>query len=183
MATGDDLMKKIFSITLFLLAFGLSAFAQDNCTRYTEAAAGFSFCQPAGWTLVEREGSPFKLVMAPPADVFRANLNTRADDSTLDLKDYVDGSIKSVLEGTAKMGATSIVFVSRSEFVTDSGAKGVKVTYRTEYKGLIIFSAQYFIDTGKGKLLVTGTALESEKGVDGKLFDAAMKTFRVIKPN
>jgi hypothetical protein len=39
----------------------------------------------------------------------------------------------------------------------------------------------YVFDAGSGKLIVTGTTLESEKAANEKLFDAAMKTFQINK--
>lgn len=174
-------MKKIFAISLFVSMFALTSLAQETCTRLTETAAGFSYCAPAGWTISDSEGNKFKVALGPRATVFTPNINVQTNTSNAPLGEYTDTSIKAILGAVEKLGATSIALVGRGEFVTDSKQKGSRVEFRTEFKGLWISSFQYLFDTASGKLIITGTALESEKAANEKLFDAAMKTLKTGK--
>jgi hypothetical protein len=174
-------MNKILATTVFVLALALSGFAQATCTRHTEIAGGYSFCPPAGWAVEESPGQKFKIVMGPVGNVFTPNINVQSSDSTIALSAYADAAVKAILEsvGDKVVGASNIDLVSRTAFTTDSKLTGIKVVFRTNFQGIVIYSAQYMFDTGKGKLLVTGTSLESEKEANGKLFDAALKTFKI----
>jgi hypothetical protein len=41
---------------------------------------------------------------------------------------------------------------------------------------------QYLLDTGKGKLVITCTTLESDKAASVKVFDAVIRSFRIVRP-
>jgi hypothetical protein len=174
-------MKKIFVISLLVLMFALSSLAQETCTRVTETAGGFSYCSPAGWTVGDSDGERFKVVWGPRSTVFTANINVQPSTSTAPLGEFTDAAVKAILGSGEKLGATSIALVSRGEFVTDSKKKGSRLEFRTEFKGLWLSTFLYVFDAGSGKLIVTGTTLESEKAANEKLFDAAMKTFQINK--
>src|SRR5436190_2192033 len=164
-----------------MLACALSALAQETCTRHMEAAGGFSYCLPAGWTVQEYPGQKFKVVTGPTSEVFTANINVQANNNTAELRSYADAGIKAYLANGGSLGKNNLSLAGRSEFITDSGEKADKAVFRVEHKGMMVLVLQYVVDTGKGKLHFTGTTLESEKGVNEKLFDAAMKTFKIEK--
>ena len=173
-------MKKINVAVLLLLMFATIGLAQENCTRNTEPAGGFSMCPPPGWNIEVREGQQFHLMFAAGKPVFTPNINFKDETIAAPLDDYAQASIKTILAGTEQLGATSIAVLEKKNFVTSSSVSGIRVAFRTEYKGLIIRTLQYYFDGKSGtKLIVTCTALESDKDTLDQVFDTALKTFRL----
>jgi hypothetical protein len=173
-------MKKTIA-TLLTLFLALACVAQAPAERYVASDGVLSIRPPAGWIWQAREGSKYKSAFGPASDVFRANLNFQDEMTAISLDDYADACIEHILKTYEKLGATNAKRVSRTEIVTDSKERGIKVAYLCEYKGLQINSVQYLFDTGKKKLIATFTALEAEKAVNDRIFDAAIKTFEIVR--
>jgi hypothetical protein len=176
-------MNRLLAITLLILTFALSSAAQKTCDRYSPAGRGFSICPPAGWRSVDGKEPNSKVMLGPTSNVFVANMNFREEATALSLKDYVDASVDYILATFNKpdntTGVTRVKLKSRTDFVTQRNLIGIKVVFLDDLKGLLINSTQYYFDTGNKKVVVTCTALESEKAVNDKLFDASAKTFRI----
>jgi hypothetical protein len=170
-----------FATAILFLLTGLNS-AQDSCPRHVETGGGFSICVPIGWKVEAREGQKFKLVFAPRGERFTPNLNFRDDNDSRLLDDYATAGIDYLLENYKDVGADSVKLVKREPITTAAGASGVKVTFRSEYKGLLVRSLQYYLN-GKGdqKVIMTGTALEVDQETLDPIFDQAAKSFRVEK--
>ncbi|MDQ5847329.1 MAG: hypothetical protein M3539_18750 [Acidobacteriota bacterium] len=174
---------KLQTLLLFVLLIGAGTSnitAQEECKRHIEPQGGFSICLPAGWSVEERQGQKHKQLFAPRDPRFTANINFRDEANTMPLEEYVAAGIKHILASAEKVGATSIKFVSQEPFVTDAGMSGVRVTFRSEYKGYLIRTRQYLFNGRPGeKLVVTGTELEADQAIHDPVFDRAVKSFRL----
>ena len=177
------MFTKAFALAaaVVLLLTGINQ-AQDSCQRHVETGGGFSICVPLGWKVEAREGQKFKLVFGPPGQRFTPNLNFRDhNDSTL-IDDYATAGIDYLLEHYKDVGADSLKLLKREPFTTAAGDSGVKVTLRSEFKGLLVRSLQYYFN-GKGdqKVIMTATALEADQVTLDPIFDQAAKSFRIEK--
>ena len=175
------IVKRIAAVlALLLLAAGVGL-AQE-CKRDIEPQGGFSLCVPDGWSVETKENQKFKMLFAPAAETFTANINMKDDDSSQALTGYVDASIKEILSNPPAISATSIKLVGRTDFATASGLTGERVAFETEYKGLLIRTIQYYLDDGNNhKFIVTGTCLVKDKDTFDSVFERAAKSFRVDK--
>jgi hypothetical protein len=176
------MMKKLLVATLFVFLLALNGFAQTPCQRHVEPLGGFSLCPPDGWSLKEQEGQKYKIIYGERGAAFTPNINVKDEATSYPLVDYVSASVRSVLNNYEKIGATSIKLLEQANFMTTDRTAGVRVAFRTEYKGLLIRTLQYYFDGKPGqKLVITCTALEEDKATLDPLFDRAMKTFRLDK--
>lgn len=175
-----SLLKRLSVVVLVVCALAQSGTAQGVCNRHVEKEGGFSFCVPAGWSVVERPEHKYKIVFAPRSAVFTANINLRDELNNATLDKYVAASLKLILSNYKETGATSVKVLSQSNFSTASGLRAIKLTLLTEYKGLQIRTQQYYF-SGNYKLIVTCTALEEESAALAPVFDGVMKSFQAIK--
>jgi hypothetical protein len=175
-------MRRVFLSSALVFALALSGFAQQVCKRHVETAGGFSFCPPDGWTAGERPDQKYKVWFAPPAKEFTPNINLKDDENPVALAEYVAVSLKYILANKEKVGAESIELLDQSDFVTASGLTGIRMAFRTHYKGLVVRTIQYYFNGKKDqKLIVTVTALEADRETLDPVFDHAVKTFQLEK--
>ena len=175
------IVKRIVAVFALLLVTAAVGLAQE-CKRDIEPQGGFSLCVPDGWSVETKENQKFKMLFAPAAETFTANINMKDDESSASLTSYVGVSIKEILSNPPSIAATSIKLVGWTDFVTASGLAGNKAVFETEYKGLLIRTVQYYLDDGKNhKFIVTGTCLVKDKDTFDSVFERAAKSFRVDK--
>ena len=175
-------MKRLLSVPLIIFLLTLTCFAQNECKRNVEPTGGFSFCMPDGWMVTEKEGEKFKFVYGPTGDSFRPNINIKDDVNTSLLTDYTAASVKYVLAHYQEIGATGMKVIAQDDFITTTGMHGIKVTYRTDYKGIVIRTIQYFFDGKAGqKLIVTCTLLDADSSTLDPIFERTLKTFQLDK--
>lgn len=174
-------MKKLLLAAALLLVFTSVGAAQGTCLRYLEPSAGFSFCPPDGWTIQEQAGEKYKIMFGSGAH-FRPNINIKEQTSEATLAEYAELAKKLIVsrENIEKLGATTLVAVGQSEFVTTSGLSGIKITYQTEFKGYLIRTMQYYFELKSGrKIIVTFTGLLTDKETLDPILDRSLKTFRM----
>ncbi len=164
-------MRK-FALLTVLLLFGLALFAQEN--RY-EIKGEFSFSYPQGWQKVARPNAasePEWLVMPGVAAMFRPVVGH--GDSPL--KKWVDESVKA--NATDKR-----VLLSRAEFVTAAGEKGVKLRWKSTTKSNTeLLLDEYYFTRNKGiQLQFTGVAPFGEAETYEPVYDANMKSLVLEK--
>lgn len=139
-------------------------------------------CIPEGWAMQEKEGEKYKILMATGSDTFNPNINFKSQVHTLSLNEYATAGVDYILNNLQSIGATSVTVVSRDSFTTETGIVAIRLIFRSEFKGLIVRTLQYYFDAGENnKLIVTGTALEKDKVTLDPIFDRAVKTFRITK--
>lgn len=176
------MIKRLPFVLLVIFLLALCVRAQTPCQRYTETLGGFSFCPPAGWTTVEKENQKFKVHLAPRAETFTPNINIKDEATDYTLAAYVDASVKAIETSYQTIGATSVKRLEQASFLTNNRTPGIRVAFRTEYKGILIRTVQYYFNAKPGqKLIVTCTSLEADKATLDPLFDGALKTFRLEK--
>ena len=176
-------MNKLAFAAALVLLLVLTGHAQDSCQRHLESAGGFSICAPVGWETMEKEGQKFKILFGTKGQYFTPNINFKDDTDPRLVNDYATAGVDYILKHYADVGATSVKLVTQEPFTTASGAAGVRVALRAEFKGLVIRTLQYYFN-GKGedqKVLVTGTALEADQATLDPIFDRAAKSFRLEK--
>ncbi|MDX6612517.1 MAG: hypothetical protein QOD75_1703 [Blastocatellia bacterium] len=174
-------MKNFLSAMTLLLVCAAAVAAQGTCVRYLETGAGFSFCPPDAWTIQEQAGEKYKVMFGTGAN-FKPNINIKEQTSAGTLAEYAELAKKLIVskENREKLGATTLVALDQSEFITTSGLSGIKVTYQTEFKGYLIRSLQYYFELKGGiKIIVTGTSLVADKETLDPLLDRSLKTFRI----
>jgi|SRR6185503_8873454 len=172
-------LSRFVLVTILLIA-GAQFVPAQTCNRHVEPQGGFSICIPDGWNVREQADAKFKALFGPPADNFAPNINIRDGMSTASLSDYVADGIKTILANAEKIGADSIEPLGQSDFDTDSGLHGIRVVFQSNYKGFLARTIQYIFDAGNGrKLIVTGTGLEKNKEVFDRVYDRAVKSFRL----
>src|SRR5438309_10383462 len=156
---GALLMNKLAFAAALVFLSALNSQAQDSCQRHVEPAGGFSICVPVGWETVEKEGQKFKVLFGTPAQYFTPNINFKDDKDPRLINDYATAAIDYLLKHYDQAGASSLKVVTQEPFTTASGASGIRVAFRAEFKGLLIRTLQYYFN-GKGedqKILMTGT--------------------------
>jgi hypothetical protein len=178
---GTLMMMRILISIAFVLALTFNCVAQQkDCQRHAEPSAGFSVCPPEGWTTQREEGQKYAAIFGKRGEVFTPNLNFKDEANSALLADYVAASQKNILTNYEKLGATSIRVVDQGDFRTDAGLAGLRVSFSTLYKGLVIRTLQYYFNGKAGqKLIITGTALEVDREANDKIFDGAARTFRL----
>ncbi len=176
------MLKKFPVATLFVFLLAFGGLAQTPCQRHAEAIGGFSFCPPAGWIVAAQEGQKYKIVHRERSTTFTPNINVKDETTDYTLPEYVSVSIKTITTGYESIGATSIKLLDQTNFTTANRTSGIRVSFRTEYKGLLIRTLQYYFNGKPGqKLIVTCTFLEEEKAALDPLFDSTLKTFQLDK--
>jgi hypothetical protein len=173
------MMKRMLVAILFVFVLTQAGAAQDACKRHLEPSGAFSFCPPDGWSLMEKEGYKYKILHGPRGQVFTPNINIRDEANGAPLADYVSASVKEILTNYEKIGATSVKLLEQSNFATTKRTAGIRNAFRTEYKGLMIRTLQYYFNGKDGhKLIVTCTSLEEEKATLDPIFDRTLKSFQ-----
>jgi hypothetical protein len=176
------MLKKFPVATLFIFLLALGGFAQTPCKRHAEAVGGFSFCPPESWIVAAQEGQKYKIVHRERGATFTPNINVKDETTSYSLADYVTASIRTITTNFEQIGATSIKLLDQTNFTTANRTPGIRVSFRTEYKGLLIRTLQYYFNGKPGqKLIVTCTFLEEEKATLDPLFDSTLKTFQLDK--
>jgi len=164
-----------------MLLFAISAIAQSTCTRHVESAGRFSYCPPAGWAVKDSaSGGPYKSFFTPDGAAVRANMNVKESATTLALNDFMASELMILLADNETAGGDTRKIIGWTQFTTDSNIKGSRVVYETTYKGVLLRMVQYVLDFPGKKLVITGTALMSNKDTIAKVFDAVAKTVKLI---
>lgn len=176
------MIKRFPVAVFFVFLLALNGLAQTPCKRHAEVLGGFSFCPPPGWTVMEKEGQKYQIIFGPRGETFTPNINVKDEANDYPLAAYVDASVKAILANYQTIGATSVKLLEQTNFTTTNRSPGIRAAFRTEYKGILIRTMQYYFNGKAGqKLVVTCTSLEADKATLDPLFDSAMKTFRVDK--
>jgi len=173
-------MKTIFTAVAICLFLAHSGYAQEPCTRHTEAAGRFSYCPPTGWGSKDSTSSPYKTFLSASGATPRANTNVREEATTLSHNDYVAAALKYLFAGQGTGNVQSVKVVGWTDFTTDSKLRGTRLVYETVYSGGLLHTVQYMFDRPGKKLIVTGTAGATDKAAADVIFDNMLKTLRTF---
>lgn len=170
-------MHKKFAISIILIA-ALSAQAQQKCTRYSEAAAGFSFCPPPDWTDRAKPGDPYKMYFSPLVGRFSANVNVKVARTELKLKEFVDLSTANIMNSKERLGMSRLEFVNREGFRSATGVTGERLVFSSTYRDIDLTTIQFILDRPPtGKVIVTWTLPADSTASLTPSVDASMNTF------
>ena len=173
---------KFFLVVLVIFFFAFAIEAQATCTRYAEAGSGFSICMPDNWTKADDPGETLKKFFAPPSKGGRTNLNFQLVVNGSPLADYVTAMDEYSRGHVSQIGADSVALISRTDFITDSKEKGVRLVYQMSAKGKNIRSLQFcFTIPSSRKVILTFTAIDVNNEGNDKLFDGITATFKTEK--
>lgn len=171
-------MHKIIAISIILVAAALSAQAQQKCTRYFEAASGFSFCPPPDWTDRDKPGNPYKAYFSPVVGQFSANVNVKVAWTELKLKEFVDLSTANIMSSKEKLGMSRLEFVNREGFRSSTGVTGERLVFSSTYMDIDLTTIQFILDRPPtGKFIVTWTLPAESAASLTPSVDASMNTF------
>lgn len=169
---------KIFLFAIYILIGSAAAIAQVECRRYSEAAQGVSMCIPAGFTLRDNPGKPFKKFIYSDSS---SNVNFITESTALSLEAFIAHALKNGFEVARSEGYSNFSVVGFTDFTTNAGAKGYRTEYAFNYKTLSIRSIQYTFKSRSSEILsITTTTTQSNTVVPSKS-DEALKTL-VLKP-
>lgn len=170
-------MNRFVPILLISISTVLASGAAETGKRHVESAGGFSFCPPKDWAMKELPGMKYQLVIGTAIDGFASNIAIVDESSDQPLKDYVKASaemIAKVFQGFKNLG--------QSEFKTESGLKGFRLTTEAEQQGKRLRQIFYFFDGKAGKkLVVTCSTVAAHGSKLDAVFDSSMKTFALEK--
>jgi hypothetical protein len=169
-------MKKVIMSAAFILLLVVAWFAQETCTRHHEAAGGFSYCPPPGWSVRDSSTGPHKSFFTPSTSSFRANFNVKTETTSLGHDAYMSAALQTLLGGNESRGAEARKIIGWTKFRTDSNITGSRMEYETLYKGSLIRTIQIILDLPGKKLLITGTTFVADKDVTDKIFDGVART-------
>lgn len=170
-------------VVSMILPGACSVAGQETCKRHVESQGGFSICIPYGWTVEVQEGQKYKQLFAPAAEQLTPNINFKDDTDSRSVDDYATVSVKYILDHIKEnVGVTDVKLLSQDHFVTASAIPGIRVVFRSEYKGLVVRTVQYYFSGSPNqKFILTGTALDKDQAVFDSIFDSAAKSFRFEK--
>jgi hypothetical protein len=176
-------MRTVLIVVLLILPGAWNVAAQETCKRQVETQGGFSICIPYGWTVKVQEGQKYKALFAPAAEQFTPNINFKDDTDSRSLDDYATVSVKYILDHIKEtVGVTDVNLLSQDHFVTALEMSGIRVVFRSEYKGMVIRTMQcYFSGSPNQKFILTGTALDKDHEVIDPIFESAARSFRFEK--
>ena len=169
-------MKNAITSATLMLLFAAASFGQGTCTRHSEAAGGFSFCPPTGWTARDSQSGPYKSFFTPADSSVKANFNVKDEKTTVSHEVYMSAALQILLAGNDARGAEARKVIGWTKFRTDSNLTGSRMVYETIYQGMLIRTIQIILDLPGRKLLITGTALVTNKETTDPIFDAIGKT-------
>jgi hypothetical protein len=172
-----NLKKLCALVPTILLVLVPSLCAAETGKRHNEAAGGFSFCPPKGWTEREFPGFKYKIFTGPVTESFAANINVVDEAASGSLEDYVKGNAQAI-----SRAFKAFKKLSQSEFKTDSGVKGVKLVTESDQGGHALRQTFFFFDGKAGKkFVVTCSASAGEGAKLDETFTASLKTFALEK--
>jgi len=150
----------------------LSAAAAEPA-RHNEAAGGFSYVAPEGWTIKEFPGLKFKMVAGPAADGFAPQV-IFADESH-------QGTLDAFATASKEMLAKAFEnFKLLKEEKLQSGKNNVvKLVAECTQQGKSVRQTFYLCENGADKLVVTCTALAADAVKHEPAFDALFKTLQL----
>lgn len=165
-------MRLLTCLTLCLIAATVHpCFAET----YTDKEAGFSYVVPAGWHLVP--GAEQTKIAAGPSTT---NVNPNINVATIVGREF--GMKNYILDvvGNMERGSPKAKKQSEKEFAAGAGLKATKILVTDEMNGKKIRQYCYLFAGNAKSIVVMCTCSEADETAEA-LFDAAMKTFTILK--
>lgn len=175
-------MRLRVGMLLFLCILLASGANSQEAQRTDFGGDGlFSYVPPKGWRVVEFPGLKYKIAHDAPTKAFASNINVVSEKYSGSLEDYARDNVAQM-----QAGGTGFVLLGQTDFTTSEGLRGIKLdteaddVYSKEKRRLR--QIQYLFNAGPEMLVVTCSALAEDGKALEQQFEAAMKTFRLNKP-
>ena len=147
-------------------------------SRLKQPAGDFSFVTPDGWFRTKLAGIDFIIVSAEPDFGSKPNLFVDSVEP-----DSVSNKTQEVIE-RYQDDKRSYEVAHRSDFATESGLTGIKITASRETKdALPLATFHYLVQDGERVIVITATCADPVKQKYEPIFDAAMKTLQSERTN
>ena len=167
-------LKITLALFLFLILLSAGCGKSDDPNRHYEKEGGFSYVPPEGWKMSEYPGLKYRIHLGAFEDNFAPNINVVDEEYDGSLESYVDANIE-----TMRNFIEGFKLVEREPFVTNEGARSIKLTVEGEHYQRLLTQYFYLFDGGEKKYIVTCSALADNAGNFEPLFDKCVKTFRI----
>jgi hypothetical protein len=162
-----------FATSLALASLLLTGCGGKAPRSLHEAAGGFSYDPPAGWTVSEFPGLKYRVATGPVQNGFASNINVVDEAFAGSLADYVEMNVSMI-----QKVIVSARVVRREEFQTADLAPASRVIVEDEQQGRRLRQSFYFFDGGRRKYVAScSTGVDGADALDAS-FEASMKTFR-----
>lgn len=151
---------------------------------YIAPNGAFSYRPPTGAILSDREGQKFKIAVLQKYDGINTSILIREESFVGSLDDYADRRFFSFSAESTEAGFTDFRRLSRTEFITDTKERGIKVVSQAKLDNIIVQLTVYFF-AGKNGIRYLVACMVSARVRDAydKIFDVSMKTFRTAGSN
>jgi len=169
-----NFLKIAFAIFLFLILSYAGCGKADDPNRHYEKEGGFSYIPPEGWEIAEYPGLKYRIYRGEVENQFAPNINVVDEQYDGYLEYYVDANIEAMRDFVEGFN-----LVEREQFVTNDGARSIKLTVEGEHYQRLLRQYFYFFDGDEKKFIVTCSTLANSAKDFEPLFDASVKTFRI----
>ncbi len=143
--------------------------------QYIAPDGEFSYNVPDGWELKDLPGIKYKVAFLI-SPIFATNIIIFGDSISGTLDDFVVAKTQEIIKRDT---AGNDVVMSKTEFLTNSGQRGVRVIIDSDQVNDRLRSYFYFFDGKNGKAFIAQcTALQKDAAFE-KVFDESMKTFKM----
>lgn len=170
-------MKKLFAACLIALLVSVQIFSQQKTKEVVESMGGFSYSIPSEWTLSKMDGMDYQIARDKISNGFYANINVLQEKNNFSFAEYIKQNILQLKEYIADYQE-----INTEDFVTDTGIKGKKHTCSDKQGGKSLYQSFYFFEKkDKTKIIITGTSLLEDREKYAPVFDAIVKSYKLIK--
>lgn len=171
-------MNKILRC-FFVLVFMYSSTLvfSETGPRVQEYNGNFSYRPPINWSVREFPGLKYKVVIGPTEGKFAVNINFVDEIFNGNLREYINYNISQF-----PVYFVGYKLLSRSEFKTNSGIIGERLTVNNIQDGNLLKQVFYFFPALRNRyFVITCSTLDSVSAKYLSIFDESMKTFELIK--
>jgi len=168
-------MYKITNCFLIFMLISSFVFAETG-SRVIEYTGNFSYSPPLGWTVSEFPGLKYKVIFGPTENRFAVNICFVDENFNGNLRDYTNYNISHF-----SVHFNGYKFISRNEFITNSGIIGECVIINTVQEGNLLKQVFYIFPLLRNKyIVITCSTLDNTSSRYLSIFEESIKTFELL---
>lgn len=174
-------MKKVALAFAVALTFCVCAAGQRPGDRVVKPQSGdYMIVVPDSWTY--HDAGRIQIMAASVSNGPSPNIVISFDKTNLSLKEYIVRGFKNLIKVFNETDGKIISVSAVSEFVTESGQKGVKIVIGIQHVDRFISQNIYVFDGANGKKwAIGGTAEVKDYSSYNKDFDRIVKSWKPIE--
>lgn len=172
-------MKKTAFVFAVALMFCVCAAGQQSGDRRIKPQHGeYTIVVPDGWTY--HDAGRAQVIATSVSNDITPNLVIGFDKTNLSLKDYVVKGFKNYIKIVSELNSRILNVSGVSEFITDSGQKGIKLVLGIQVFDRVISQNIYLFDGANGKKWAIGAtvAVKDYSSYD-RDFDRIVRTWKL----